>query len=76
MPQRRVDIEATLLSEVEGIGRREGVSVSQIVNEALAVALAERRRRLHTPPCAFLPRPIPARARRADRDEILSVLDF
>jgi hypothetical protein len=76
MPQRRVDIESNLLSEVESIGSREGVSVSQIVNEALAVALAERRRRLQTPPCAFLPRPLPAGSRRPDRDEILSVLDF
>ena len=73
MPRRRVDIEPTLLSEVERIGRREGVSVSQIVNEALAIALAERSRRLQTP---LLPRPILARSRRPDRDEILSVLDF
>ena len=76
MPQRRVEIEANLLSEVQSIGRREGVSVSQIVNEALAVALAERRRRLQTPPCAFPLRSLPAGSRRPDRDEILSVLDF
>jgi hypothetical protein len=76
MPRRRVDIQPTLLSEVERIGRSEGVSVSQIVNEALAIALAERRRRLQTPLCTRLPRPIPARSRRPNRDEILSVLDF
>jgi hypothetical protein len=76
MPRRRVDIEPTLLSEVERIRRREGVSVSQIVNEALAIALAERRRRLETPRCTSLPRPIASRSRRLDRDEILSVLDF
>jgi hypothetical protein len=71
MPRRHVDIEPALLSEVERIGRRERVSVSQIVNEALAVALAERTRRLQIP---LLPRPTPLR--RPDRDEILSVLDF
>jgi hypothetical protein len=76
MPRRRVDIQPTLLSEVERIGRRDGVSVSQIVNEALAIALAECRRRLQTPLCARLPRPIPVGSRRTDRDEILSVLDF
>ena len=76
MPRRRVDIKPTLLSEVERIGRSEGVSVSQIVNEALAIALAERRRRLQTPLCPRLPRPIPAGSRRPNRDEILSVLDF
>ena len=76
MPRRRVDIEAPLLSQVESIGRKEGVSVSQIVNEALAIALAERRRRLKTPLGSCLPRPMPASSRRPDRDEILSVLDF
>ena len=76
MPHRRVDIKRTLLSEVEHIGRSEGVSVSQIVNEALAMALAERRHRLQTPLCPRLPRPIPARSHRPNRDEILSVLDF
>jgi hypothetical protein len=76
MPRRRVTIEATLLSEVESIGRREGVSVSQIVNEALAIALAERRSRLQTPHGACLPRPIPSGLRRPDREDILSVLDF
>jgi hypothetical protein len=75
MPRRRVDIEPTLLSEVERIGRSEGVSVSQIVNEALAIALAERRHRLQAP-LTCLPRPSPARSRRPNRDEILSVLDF
>ena len=73
MPRRRLDIEPTLLSEVERIGRSEGVSVSQIVNEALAIALAERTRRLQMP---LLPRPIPVGLRRPHRDEILSVLDF
>jgi hypothetical protein len=73
MPRRRVDIKPNLLSEVEHIGRTEGVSVSQIVNEALAIALAERTRRLQLP---RLPRPIPTGSRRPDRDEILSVLDF
>jgi hypothetical protein len=76
MPRRRVDIEPTLLSEVERIGRSEGVSVSQIVNEALAMALAQRRHRLHPPLGPRLPRPIPAGSRRPNRDEILSVLDF
>ena len=76
MPRRHVDIEPTLLSQVERIGKRERVSVSQIVNEALAIALAERRRRLQTPLGTCLPRPIPAGSRRPDRDEILSVLDF
>ena len=76
MPRRRVDIKPTLLSEVERIGRSEGVSFSRIVNEALAIALAERRRRLEIPLCARLPRPISARSRRPNRDEILSVLDF
>jgi hypothetical protein len=76
MPHRRVDIKRTLLSEVEHIGRSEGVSVSQIVNEALAIVLAERRRRLETRLGLSLPRPIPAGSRRGDRDEILSVLDF
>jgi hypothetical protein len=76
MPRKHVDIEPTLLSEVECIGRKEGVSVSQIVNEALAIALAERRRRLQTPLCTSLPRTLPAKSRRPDRDEILSVLDF
>lgn len=76
MPRRRVDIESTLLSEVERIGRSEGVSVSQIVNEALAIALAERRHRVEMRLGIGLPRPIPAVPRRLDRDEILSVLDF
>jgi hypothetical protein len=76
MPHRRVDIKRTLLSEVEHIGRSEGVSVSQIVNEALAIVLAERRRRLETRLGLCLPRPIPAGSSREDRDEILSVLDF
>ena len=76
MPRRRVDIEPTLLSEVERVGRSEGVSVSQIVNEALAIALAERRHRVERRLGIGLPRPIPAGSRRLDRDEILSVLDF
>ena len=76
MPRKHVDIEPTLLSEVERIGRREGVSVSQIINEALAIALAERRRRLQTPFCTSLPGMLPAKSRRPDRDEVLSVLDF
>jgi metal-responsive CopG/Arc/MetJ family transcriptional regulator len=76
MPRRRVDIEPTLLSEVERIGRSEGVSVSQIVNEALAIALAERRHRVEMRLGIGLRRPIPAVSRRLDRDEILSVLDF
>jgi metal-responsive CopG/Arc/MetJ family transcriptional regulator len=76
MPRRRVEIEPTLLSEVERIGRSEGVSVSQIVNEALAIALAERRHRVEMRLGIGLPRPIPAGSRRLDRNEILSVLDF
>jgi|GEM_PF-3436860 hypothetical protein len=76
MPRTRVDIEPTLLCEVKRIGRREGVSISQVVNEALAIALAERRRRLQTPLLTCLPRPTPAGSHRPDRDEILSVLDF
>ena len=75
MPRRRVDIEPTLLSEVERIGRNEHLSVSQIVNEALAMALAERRRRRQAPLGTCLPRPILVGSR-PDRDEILSVLDF
>jgi metal-responsive CopG/Arc/MetJ family transcriptional regulator len=74
MPRKHVDIEPTLLSEVERIGRKEGVSVSQIINEALAIALAERRRRLQTPLRTSLPGILPSR--RPDRDEVLSVLDF
>jgi hypothetical protein len=74
MPRTRVNIDSTLLSAVERIGKKEGVSVSQIVNEALAIVLAERTRRLQAPLLAPLPRP--AGSRRADRDEILSVLDF
>jgi hypothetical protein len=73
MPRRYVYIEPALLSEVERIGRSEGVSVSQIVNEALGIALAERTRCLQMP---RLPRPKPVGLRRPDRDEILSVLDF
>jgi hypothetical protein len=76
MPRRQVDIEPTLLSEVERIRRKEGVSVSQIVNEALAIALAERKRCLRIPLHITLPRTPPAGSRRPDRDEILSVLDF
>jgi metal-responsive CopG/Arc/MetJ family transcriptional regulator len=76
MPRRRVDIQPSLLSEVERIGRKDGVSVSQIVNEALAIALAERRHRIEMRLGIGLPRPIPAGSRRLDRDEILSVLDF
>lgn len=76
MPRTRVQIEPILLSEVERIGRKEGASVSQIVNEALAIALAERRRRLQPPLFTRLPRPTPAGSRPPDRDEILSVLDF
>ena len=76
MPRRRLDIEPTLLSEVERIGRSEGVSVSQIVNEALAIALAERRRRLQMPLFTCLPRSTRTGSRPPDRDEILSVLDF
>jgi hypothetical protein len=74
MPRRRVDIEPTLLSEAERIGRSEGVSVSQIVNEALAIAFAERRHRVEMRLGIGLPRPVVSR--RLDRDEILSVLDF
>jgi hypothetical protein len=73
MPRRCIHIESALLSEVERIGRRERVSVSQIVNEALAIALAERSRRLQMP---RLPRPNPVGLRRPARDEVLSVLDF
>jgi metal-responsive CopG/Arc/MetJ family transcriptional regulator len=73
MPRRQVDIEPTLLSEVERIGKKERVSVSQIVNEALAIALAERTRRLQMPQ---LPRPISIVSRRPERDDALSVLDF
>jgi metal-responsive CopG/Arc/MetJ family transcriptional regulator len=76
MPRRRVDIQPSLLSEVERIGRKDGVSVSQIVNEALAIALAERRHRIEMRLGIGLPRPIPAGSRRPNRDEILSVLDF
>ena len=73
MPRRQVDIEPTLLSEVERIGKKERVSVSQIVNEALAIALAERTRRLQMPQ---LHRPISIVSRRPERDDALSVLDF
>jgi hypothetical protein len=76
MAHKRVDIEPSLLSEVERIGRKEGVSISQIVNEALAIVLMERRRRLQTPVFTCLPRPGAAGTRLPDRDEILSVLDF
>jgi hypothetical protein len=76
MPRKLVEIEPTLLSEVERIGRKEGVSVSQIVNEALAIALAERKRCLQIPLRSSLPRTPPVASRRPDRDEILSVLDF
>jgi len=76
MPRKRVDIDPSLLAEVERIGKKEGVSVSQIVNEALAIVLAERTRRLQAPVPIALPRTTPAGSRRPDRDEILSVLDF
>ena len=76
MPRKLVSIEPTLFSEMERIRRQEGVSVSQIVNEALAIALAERKRCLRIPLRITLPRTPPAGSRRPDRDEILSVLDF
>ena len=74
MSWKRVDIDPALLSAVERIGKKEGVSVSQIVNEALAIVLAERTHRLQAPRLTTLPRTAPSR--RLDRDEILSVLDF
>lgn len=68
MPRRRVTIEAPLLSQVESIGREEGVSVSQIVNEALAIALVERRRRLQTTLGGCLPgQSLPAHVDRTGR---------
>lgn len=71
MPSKRIHIEPELLREIEKIGEEQGVSLSQIVNEALSVALAQRRRRAIGPVLTVVPRP-----RLAERDEILSILDF
>jgi hypothetical protein len=71
MPQRRIQIEAELLREIEKIGKDQGVSLSCIVNEALSVALAQRQRRAIGPVLTVVPR-----TRLAERDEILSILDF
>jgi hypothetical protein len=72
MPSRRVEIEPELLIEIERIGKKKRGALSRMVNEALSVALAQRRRRHEEPVFTRLPRG----RQLAERDEILSVLDF
>jgi hypothetical protein len=70
-----IDIDDLVLKDLKRLQRREGQSLSRLVSDLLAQALAASRQRAAQPTLfAWTSRPMGARVDLADRDTVLDIL--
>jgi hypothetical protein len=75
MPRTTVDIEGPLLSELKGLQKKEGRSLSKIVSELLAEGLAQRRLGRSIPRLQWISRSMQALVDLEDKEELFAALD-
>ena len=73
MPRTTIDIDAAVLRELEQRKKREGKTLSRLVSELLAAALA--RREEPTPKLHWYTQPMHARIDLEDKEAVRRVLD-
>jgi hypothetical protein len=75
MMRTTIDIDDPILSEVKRIHEKEGRSMSAVVSELLADALARRRVARTRPAFRWTSRPMKALIDLADKDAVYAALD-
>jgi len=76
MPRTTVDIAAPLLAELKSIQRRQGKTLSAVVQDALARHLAEEKRKRKSPVAfSWLARPMGLKVDLADKDAVYAALE-
>ena len=75
MPRTTIDIEEPLLSEIKGLQKKEGRSLSKIVSELLAEGLAQRRAGPPTPRLQWISRSMQALVDLNDKEALFEALD-
>jgi hypothetical protein len=70
-----LDIDDPILREVKAIHQREGRSISAVVSELLAEALARRRPSRARPPFRWTSRPMKPLVDLTDKETVYAVFD-
>jgi hypothetical protein len=75
MPRTTLDIDAPLLKELKKLQEKERRSLSKIVSQLLAEALARRKSPAVPPKLRWVSRPMHALVDVSDREAVYSILD-
>lgn len=76
MPRTTIDIDGPLLTEMKGVQRRVGKTLSEIVRESLARYISEQKRGKREPPTFhWISRPMGLKVDPADKDALYAALD-
>jgi len=70
MPRTTIDIEATVLRELERLQKRQGKSLSQLVSELVATALASNEVEDPSEPFSWISCPMGARVDLEDKEAV------
>lgn len=75
MTRTTIDIEATVLRELERLQKREGKSLGQLVSELVASALATNETEDSSEPFSWISRPMGARVDLEDKEAVRAALE-
>ena len=75
MARTTIDIDTPILKEIKVLQKKEGHSMSNIVSQLLAEALALRKTPGEEPKLEWISRPMHALVDLSDKDTIYAILD-
>lgn len=75
MPRTTVNIEAPILREIKRIQKDTAKSLSEVISELLARALAQRKGKKSWPEFRWNSRPMRARVNLADKEALYAALE-